>query len=74
MSMAHELGCGNRAAGFHWCPPLALMEAFNTVTDFKKLCGERLAGDILRIIEEQELFKNIEKSRYDYRKFLLAKQ
>lgn len=80
LSMAHELGCGNKAAdaamaaGFHWCPPLALMEAFNSVTDFKKLCGERLAGDILRIIEEQELFKNIERSRYDYRKFLLAKR
>lgn len=81
LSMAHELGCGNKAAdaamaaGFHWCPPLALMEAFNTVTDFKKLCEERLAGDILRIIEEQGLFKNnIEKSRYDYRKFLLAKR
>ena len=80
LSMAHELGCGIRAAdaamaaGFHWCPPLALMEAFNTVTDFKQLCKERLDEDILRIIEEQKLFEHLEKSRYDYRKFLLAKR
>ena len=80
LSMAYELGCGNKAAdaamaaGFHWCPPLALMEAFNTVTDFRKLCDERLDKDILQIIEEQKLFENIGKSRYDYRKFLLAKR
>ena len=80
LSMAQELGCGNRAAdaamaaGFHWCPPLALMEAFNSVVDFRKLCEERLEPDILQIIVEKKLFDNLEKSRYDYRKFLLAKR
>lgn len=80
LSMAQELGCGNRAvdaamaAGFHWCPPLALMEAFNSVVDFRKLCEERLEADIFRMIIEKKLFNNLEKSRYDYRKFLLAKR
>lgn len=80
LSMAQELGCENRAvdaamaAGFHWCPPLAMTEAFNSVADFRKLCEERLEEDIYQIIAEQKLLENLTKSRYDYRKFLLAKR
>ncbi|WP_286152386.1 3-hydroxyacyl-CoA dehydrogenase family protein [Sporofaciens musculi] len=75
---AKELGCGKcdaddvMAAGFHWCPPVAMFEAFSTVVDFEKLCKERLERKIFEILKKQSLQDGIEKSRYDYRKFILA--
>lgn len=80
LNTAKELGCGMRAAddvmasGFHWCPPLALAEAFGAVTDFEKLCQERMDGNILEVIEKSQVLKGLEKSSYDYRKFILAKR
>lgn len=80
LSAAKELGCRESAAddvmatGFHWCPPLAMLEAFSTVVDFIKLCEERLDGKIVDVIKEQNLLGNIPKSRYDYRRFVLAKR
>lgn len=53
------------AAGFRWCPPSAMLEAFAAVTDFEELCRERLD---MRIELE-----GVGKSGYDYRKFILAK-
>lgn len=62
------------AAGFHWCPPLALFEAFEAVTDFYKLCQDRLEHHIVNIIREQHVLGHLEKSTYDYHKYILAKQ
>lgn len=75
---AKELGCRKcdaddvMATGFHWCPPVAMFEAFSTVVDFEKLCEERLERKIFEILKKQCLLNGIEKSRYDYRKFILA--
>lgn len=80
LASAKEMKCETAAAddvmasGFHWCPPLAMLEAFQTVVDFKLLCKERLSDDVMRVIEEQGLLENLEKSKYDYRKYILAKR
>lgn len=62
------------AAGFHWCPPLALLEAFALAADFEKLCEEHLEPKIVGVINQRKLLDGVKKSRYDYRKFLLAKK
>ena len=80
LNTAKELGCGMKAAddvmaaGFHWCPPLALAEAFSAVTDFEKLCQDRLPEDIQKLVEKNQVLKELEKSDYDYRIFILAKR
>ncbi len=62
------------ATGFHWCPPLALMEAFSEICDFKQLCLERLPQEVLSKINVDDLLNIKEKSKYDYRKFMIAKR
>lgn len=80
LNTADELGCEADAAddvmatGFRWCPPLALLEAFSNVTDFKKLCMDRLDEKILSEIEKKQLLEKPIKSKYDYRRFILAKR
>lgn len=80
LNTADELGCEGDAAddvmatGFRWCPPLALLEAFSQVTDFRKLCKDRLDEKILSEIEEKHLWEKVMKSKYDYRRFILAKR
>ena len=80
LSAAKEIGCDMvaaddvMAAGFHWCPPLALVEAISTITDIEKLCEERLEPKIVDKIKKQQLLAGAERSRYDYRKFVLAKR
>lgn len=62
------------ATGFHWCPPLAMMEAISAVTNFENLCEERLEPQIVAILKTQRLLEGIDKSRYDFRRFMLAKR
>lgn len=62
------------AAGFNWCPPLALVEAFGGSDVFKDLCRERLDNSIFYEIDFDSLIKMIEPSKYDYRRFLKAKR
>lgn len=80
LNSTKELGCKVGAAddvmatGFHWCPPLAMLEAISMVTDFGKICEDRLDQRIINVIKKQHLLDGLEKSRYDYRKFMVAKQ
>lgn len=79
LNTAKELGCETGAAddvmatGFHWCPPLAMYQAFATVTDISSLCEARLDCQVMDVIKQRHLFDNLKMSRYDYRKFILAK-
>lgn len=79
MNAAKEMGCPYDAAddvmatGFNWCPPIALYEAFCEVTDFAKLCEDRLPQEIVNIIKDNQLLDNVSKSKYDYRRYVLAK-
>ncbi len=53
------------AAGFNWCPPLALYEALSSVTDVNALIKERL--DSRFRISIDKLSEEIENLKYDYR-------
>lgn len=55
------------ATGFNWCPPLAMIKGFSTVTDFKSLLNERLDKEILNNVDVDKLLSRVEPSRYDYR-------
>lgn len=61
------------AAGFNWCPPLAMMEALGGMEIFYKLCQERLVPDMSEAVDMERLFHRAEPSKYDYRKFIKAK-
>ena len=56
------------AAGFHWCPPLALYQALSMVTDVPALIKERLP-DICRKTNVDYFLATIEPSKYDYHTF-----
>ena len=60
------------ATGFSWCPPLAMVDAFSSVTDFKALLQERLSHDVRKHISLDEVFSLLEPSHYDYRRYLRA--
>lgn len=76
---ASEMGCDAAAAddvmamGFRWCPPLSLYEAFSAVTDFETLCKQRLSSDVSETVLQYGLLEKLHPSRYDFRRFLLAK-
>ena len=56
------------AAGFNWCPPLAMIDAFGGVEEFRKLCKERFVPG-----ETDQLLDRVEPSKYDFRRFIRAK-
>lgn len=56
------------AAGFHWCPPLALYQALSTVTDVPSLIRENLS-DVCEKVDIDELLARIRPSKYDYKQF-----
>lgn len=62
------------AAGFNWCPPLAMIQAFGGADSFTALCRERVSADTLSRMELDHLLHRIEPSKYDYRKFIRAKR
>ena len=61
------------AAGFNWCPPLAMIEALGGKERFKDLCKERIADGWLSIDIQEHLLNRVEKSKYDFRRFVKAK-
>lgn len=61
------------AAGFNWCPPLAMIEALGGKEHFKALCKERIEESWLSIDTQEHLLNRVEKSKYDFRRFIKAK-
>ena len=57
------------AMGFNWCPPMAMIEAFSSVTDIRELVKERVEKKIMEQVDVDKLMRNIQKSEYDYRRF-----
>ena len=54
------------AAGFNWCPPLAMYQALSTVADVPGLIRENLP-DICWKVDIDELLAQVKPSKYDYR-------
>ncbi|MDF2544135.1 MAG: hypothetical protein K0S47_3853 [Herbinix sp.] len=61
------------ATGFNWVPPLAVIDAFQGVDNFKKIALNKLPSDYISKIELDEVLKDIPKSSYDFRPFFKAK-
>lgn len=55
------------ASGFNWLPPLALIEVLGGTKEVVALCKKHLKKDY------SNLFINIPKSKFDYRKYIKAK-
>ena len=56
------------AAGFNWCPPLAMYDALSAVTDVAA-CTKELLPDICKTVDVDELLSEIKPSKYDYRRY-----
>lgn len=54
------------AAGFNWCPPLAMYQALSTVSDVSKLIKTRLP-EICSKVDVDRLLADVKSSEYDYR-------
>ncbi len=61
------------ASGFSWCPPLAMIEAFGGVDEFRALCKANLTPEEIEKIDVDHLLSRVEPSKYDYRRFVRAK-
>lgn len=61
------------AAGFTWCPPFAMMEAFSRVCDLGQLMKERLQPEIVNAVDIDHIIGEQIKSKYDYRIYFKAK-
>ncbi|MBQ6440302.1 MAG: 3-hydroxyacyl-CoA dehydrogenase family protein [Mogibacterium sp.] len=55
------------AAGFNWCPPLALYEALSQVADVRDLIRERT--ELYSVVDVDRLLEKMVPSKYDFRKF-----
>ncbi len=62
------------ATGFNWCPPLAVVEALGGKERFYELCEERINDTWMEVSRQKSLLSNVEKSKYDYRRFIKAKR
>jgi len=60
-------------SGFNWCPPLAMIEALFGVDNVKKLIIERINKEEYSEIDINELFEDVENSKYDFRRYIRAK-
>lgn len=58
------------AAGFNWCPPLALYHAFASICDINSLIREQLEGGFISKDKLDVLLGDVPISRYDFRPFL----
>ncbi len=56
------------AAGFNWCPPMAMYHALSAVTDVSILIKNRIP-DICDRVDVDSLLSAVKSSKYDYRKF-----
>ena len=54
------------AAGFNWCPPLAMFQALSMTADVPALIRKTIPG-ICDRIDPDELLAEVKPSRYDYR-------
>lgn len=54
------------AAGFNWCPPLAMYKAISNVADVPTLIREKLP-DVCEKVDVDELVAEVKPSKYDYR-------
>lgn len=61
------------AAGFHWCPPLGLIEVMGGKGRLFSICRERLSKDLLNQIDLERMARSIEPTHYDYRRYLRAR-
>lgn len=61
------------ATGFNWVPPLAVIDAFGGVENFKRITEEKSEPEFLSKVIIDEILSNIPKSKYDYRLFFKAK-
>lgn len=57
------------AAGFNWCPPLAMADALSKVADINRLFEENIDKDILKITDTQRLLYTSGISKYDFRPY-----
>ncbi len=62
------------ANGFNWCPPQALLEWLSGTSRLYELIHERLPWDFKETLDIEMLLKTAQKSKYDYRRYLLAKK
>lgn len=58
------------AAGFNWCPPIALCQAFEQQTEIKAFMKERIDADTLSSVDYERLLAKKPQSKYDYRMYL----
>lgn len=78
LKMSDEIGYNIHAAddamasGFNWCPPLAMIDLFQTFTDFGKLVNERIEKKIIQKLDLSLLLEKIVRSNYDYRRYIKA--
>lgn len=56
------------AAGFNWCPPLAMYQALSTVADVPSLIKKRLS-EVCSKVDIDRLLADIKPSKYDYRPY-----
>lgn len=61
------------ATGFNWCPPMAMIQAFSTVTDVQQLIKERVDKSILDKIDVDSLLAKVKPSKYDYRLYFKSR-
>lgn len=61
------------ATGFSWIPPLAVIDIFGGVQDFKKLVKTKLSTEYYESNDLEQVLSDIPRSNYDYRPFLKAK-
>ena len=61
------------ATGFNWIPPLAVIDVFGGVQNFKKLAKTKLSTDYYENNDLDLVLRDVPKSNYDYRPFLKAK-
>lgn len=61
------------AAGFNWCPPLAMIDVLGGKEKFVQLCEERTNIKKSMGDSRNKLYDKIEKSQYDFRRFIKAK-
>lgn len=57
------------AAGFNWCPPIAMADALSKVADINRLFEENIDKDILKITDTQRLLYTAGISKYDFRPY-----
>ncbi len=61
------------AAGFNWCPPLAMCQALSTVSNVSTLIRERLP-EICTKVDVGHLLTGVRPSKYDYRMYFKSER